>query len=247
METHSTNSSTNFSIVPYIIGIILGSLLMLFLAVLLIIKWFKKWKTEKRIKEIGRTAEDEIGKDLKLWAEYSKFKFIGPSLLFLDKERTKTFEVDSIIITSKMIICVEIKSINGLVKGDANDDSWYKIMENNREIKHPIRNPIFQNKSHMKNIIKILGHTYPIVSLVIFADKTSSLDITNVPNWCIVIKHSQLFEKLDEMNNSNLENKLLKTDRTEIYEKLKKAITTKGSDYKKHTEYINNLKRLETE
>jgi len=35
----------------------------------------------------------------------------------------KVFEVDSILVTKEVIIVVEIKSINGGIKGDANDDS----------------------------------------------------------------------------------------------------------------------------
>lgn len=247
LSTAKTNSNNNFSLVPYIIGIVLGSLLIASFALILIIKWIKNFRKEKRIKEIGRTAEDMIGKDLKLWAEHSKFKFIGPSLLFLDKDRTKTFEVDSIVITSKMIICVEIKSIKGIIKGDANESNWSKIMENNQEIKHPIRNPISQNKAHIDNIIKILGKQYPIVSLVVFSDRTTMLDVSNVPGWCIVIKHSQLFETLDEINNSNLPIRLLRHERNEVYEVIKKCITNKGSDFKKHLEHIKTIKEIETE
>ena len=161
-------------------------LLILYLYIKHILRVTRK---RRQIRLIGLKAEKLINADLKRWCKLNNMSFINSGLYKYN--HNKVFEVDSILITTKCIIVVEIKSIKGNIVGDANDINWTKKI-NNSSFK--LYSPLKQNDRHIKHIINIINQKIPIVSLIIFSDSTNNLEISNIPDYAVIIRRPQIFE-----------------------------------------------------
>ncbi len=179
---------------PYILGATLGSILVAVAIGYFLYLFWKKRSFKKLIKEMGTKAEDVINADLKVWAKHTKNKFIPASLYKYGTN--KVFEVDSILITSQALIVVEIKSINGGIKGEADQPKWDKVLG---DVRHPITNPVIQNQKHIDHITKMLNIKLPIISLIIFSNKAKFIDVTGAKSHVVITKHADMYEVLDKM------------------------------------------------
>lgn len=211
-----------------ITGMVLGMLCVL-CVLIIYIYYLVKTKHSKvdKVKLIGMTAEKNINADLKKWAKKNNSIFINSNLYHYDNN--KVFEVDAILLTVGGIIVIEIKSINGVIIGSGNDLKWTKKLKHSS---YDITNPLKQNDRHIQHIIKIINEKVPIVSLIIFSNRAEDLQISDVPEYALVIRHSSLFEKLDKINivlKPALTNKDLKN--------IKKTI----SKYIANNKYSKNL------
>ncbi|MCK5807247.1 MAG: NERD domain-containing protein [Mycoplasmataceae bacterium] len=178
----------------YISGIVIGTLLMISLIALAIFFYIKGASHNKKIRKIGQSAEDKINGDIKTWAKHTKNIFIPATIFKYGKN--KVFEVDSIIVTNQTVIVVEIKSINGGIEGKGSDLKWTKVLGNAR---HEITNPVIQNQKHIDHIIKMIETKTPIVSLVVYSNRADYLRVSDIPSHAVVIKHSNLFNTLDQI------------------------------------------------
>lgn len=178
----------------FILGATLGTILITLVIAYFAYLFYKKKSFKKLVKEIGQKAEDKINADLKIWAKHTKNKFIPASLYKYGEN--KVFEVDSILVTSEAVIVVEIKSINGGIKGDAADQKWTKVLGEKR---HDISNPIIQNQKHLDHIIKMLDKKLPIISLIIFSNKAKFINVTGTKSHEVITKHADMFDVLDKI------------------------------------------------
>lgn len=220
----------------YIVGIALGSLIIVAAIILLIIVLFKRKSSEKLVKEIGRTSEELINKDISSWAKITKNRFINSALFKYNENMF--FEVDSILITDKAIIVIEIKSIKGVVKGDARADTWTKILGDQQ---FPITNPIKQNDKHISHIEKMTNMKVPTISLIVYSNRTSHVDVNNIPSYAGVIRHSELFETLDGVNKV-LKPRLNEDEMKMIEKSIRKYEATSSADKKRFQEIIKGGK-----
>lgn len=205
----------------FILGTILGSFVLIFISSAYLFFVFKKKSLKKLIKKLGSKTEEQVNADLKIWARHTGNKFIGSSVFHYDEN--KVFETDSILITQEAIIVVEIKSINGGIKGDANEDNWVKILGDKN---FSITNAIKQNEKHIQHIVKMIDLKVPIVSLIIYSNKTKFIDIKNIPSHALVIRHADAFETLDKLTIS-LTPKLSEDNIKTINSKIKSFIAKK--------------------
>lgn len=182
---------------PYISGIVLGSIAILIAISFLIYFAIKNKRFENRIKEIGQKAEDVVNADIKIWSKKTKNLFLPASIYKYGTN--KVFEVDSIIITSKVMIVVEIKSIKGGIKGDAESQTWTKVLGDKQ---FPITNPIVQNDGHIDHLVKMMDIKVPTVSLIIYSNRAKFLDVHNIPSHAAVIRHAELFDTLDQIEKA---------------------------------------------
>lgn len=220
----------------YIVGMSFGSIAIAIALVFLAIHLWRKRSSEKLIRQIGRTSEEMINKDIKSWAQITKNRFIGSTLFKYGEE--KFFEVDSILITSKALIVIEIKSIKGGISGDANAETWVKTLGPNQ---FPLTNPIKQNDRHIDHIEKMIKIKAPTISLVIYSNRALSLDIKNTPSHVAVIRHSELFDTLDSINNT-LPEKISDEEIKLIEKSIKKYAVTKKEDVQKFEEIIKGAR-----
>lgn len=214
--------------IGYISGISIGGLFMLICIIIFLIFYSKKSKHKKLIKKIGTTAEIAINSDIKLWAKHTKNRFI-PSSLFKYNEN-KVFEVDSILITDRALIVIEIKSIKGGIEGEASLIRWEKVLGQNR---YGISNPILQNDKHIKHIVSMTSMKIPTISLIVYSNRASYIKIENVPGHVVITKHADLFDTLDDINRS-LPQVINEDQVKEVYQSIKKYETTKKQDVKLH-------------
>ncbi|MCK5867192.1 MAG: NERD domain-containing protein, partial [Mycoplasmataceae bacterium] len=142
----------------------------------------------------------------------------------------KVFEVDSIIVTTETIIVVEIKSINGGIEGGCSDEKWIKVLGN---VRHEITNPVIQNQKHIEHIIKMMKTKMPIISLVVYSNRADYLSVRDIPLHAVVIKHSKLFDTLDQISSS-IETRFSKDKIIDIAKLIKTYTATKKEDIKLH-------------
>ncbi len=223
--------------IGYIIGMILGSIILIISFGFGFHRLYDLRTKSKLIKRIGMKAEKIISKDIKEWARLTKNKFIDSS--FYKYNNNKIFEVDSILITDKALIIIEIKSVKGIINGDATRETWNKIIGNKT---FPILNSIKQNDINLAHINEMSKMNVPTISLIIYSNTTDYIDILNKPQHAIVTKHNNLFETLDKINSQlpsriNFENKKI------IYNEIKYYRTKKIKDKKKYKSFYNT-KRL---
>lgn len=214
--------------VPYVVLMSIGGVLLLAGAAFLIYLAIKHRDFKKRIKQIGETAEESIGNDLRVWAKQTNNVFIPGGLYKYDEN--KVFEVDGVLVTSKAFYVIEIKSIKGGIKGDADGAQWEKVLGDQV---FPIGNPITQNEKHIEHFTRMMNMKVPTISLIIFSDRVFFIDIKNTPSHVMVIKHSDLFDSLDSVEAS-LGIKLDDYEMKTLAAAIKKGRTNKKADIKLH-------------
>ena len=221
----------------FILGIIIGTIFLSIIFSAYVYFAFKKNSLNQLIKKLGSKTEEQVNADLKIWSKHTNNKFIGPNVFHYDEN--KVFETDSILITKEAIIIVEIKSINGGIKGNTNEDFWTKILGDKT---FKIVNSVKQNEKHIGHIVKMIDLKVPMVSLIIYSNKTKFIDITNIPSHVAIIRQADIFETLDNLTIS-LTSKLTDDDIKTIYQKIKSFVAkTKGINlHKKITLQKGNL------
>lgn len=212
----------------YYIGMAFGSLLLLLGAVVIFRIVIKNRDFKRMIKRIGQTAEKQINDDIAVWCKKTNNIFI-PASLFKYNEN-KLFEVDGIIVTPKALIVVEIKSIKGSVQGDANLPVWKKTTDNQV---YDLSNPIMQNDKHIEHIMTMIKAQVPTLSLIVYSNRTSNVEVVNTPSHVIVTRHANLFDILDEIELS-LPVRIDQYDMKTIASGIKQYRTNKKSDIQAH-------------
>lgn len=224
MNNEQAQPVTDYTL--YIVGVVLSSILMFTIAFLVLFFWLKKRSKKNEITKKGKMTEQAINEKLSLWANINDSLYIPSSMFKYGKN--KIFEVDGILLTTRALICIEVKNINASkIYGHGNEKEWVKEIGQN---KHMIKSPIMQNDRHIEHIVSMTGIKMPIVSLIIFDSLScKNLEITNAPNHVLVIRSNQLDSTLDGIM-STLIPKIIKSEIEKMYEKLKEHQTNKRKD-----------------
>lgn len=208
-----------------IIAIVLGLLISLTIFLVLI---FLKIKYGRKISEqelLGYEAEKEINNKLTIWAKNNNAIFI-PNALY-KYNQNKLFEVDGILLTSRAIIVVEIKSINGKIKGNTGDSQWFKTI-NQKE--YPFKSPVMQNQKHIDHILDMLTGKFPILSLIIFSNRSEKLEIENELAHVLVINEKEIDQCLYDIQKQ-IEPRLSNSNLNALKKNLISHVTTSKADY----------------
>ena len=126
----------------------------------------------------GEKGEEKVFEVLK--SNPSNFFIINN--LVLVGENGMSHQSDHIIIRDNGIFIIETKNYYGEIIGGEKDSTWVRIIdEPKKKEKDYFRNPLLQNKSHIKSVKKIIGDTYPIYGFVVFVkNNVSNLELFNV-------------------------------------------------------------------
>jgi len=90
--------------------------------------------------------------------------------VYLPKENGETTEVDIIYIHETGIYVLESKNYSGWIFGDEKSKNWMQTLQNGQ--KEKFYNPIWQNKTHIKYLMKLLNIDETIVkSIIVFSDR----------------------------------------------------------------------------
>ncbi len=223
--------------VGIIIGMVLGSLVVIIIISYLISTGIKSHNINSLSKRLGQTAENIVNKDIATWAKHTNNKFIKSSLY--KYSHNKVFEVDGILITNKCIVVLEVKSIKGKIIGDAKNNKWTKKLGDKE---FAITNPIIQNDKHIEHLMNILKIKVPIVSLIVYSNRSETIELSNKPQHVIVIRHSELFNALDKID-STLEYKISKNQIKNITKIIKGHKTNNINDIKLHNDITGKYKK----
>ncbi|AFX74194.1 hypothetical protein MOS_267 [Mesomycoplasma hyorhinis SK76] len=215
-------------------GFIVGSVIVLLSWLVVLVLWlffhFRALYTKILKQNKGKEYEKQVNDKLLQWAIDNQSFFINSSIL---KQGDLLFEVDSILITRKAVIVVEIKSLNGFIKGDFYSNYWTKTSFNHQ---HKIYSPIVQNKMHIIKLQKFLNMPVPFFSLVIFSSKTKSLEISNYfdyQNDTLIIFEPDLRFKLDLLMQQLMNNYIGYEDQKRIFQLIEHFIDNSRANVKK--------------
>jgi hypothetical protein len=128
-------------------------ILLIGLTVLGCFIFLKNHFVQKKKKDFGRQGELIVDRKLRFWLGWSGAK-VYDDVTFMTLSGNST-QIDHIVISRKGIFCIETKNLNGLLKGNVQDQNWTHI--NGKGKKNIIYNPIFQNHSHIKHLSKVLN------------------------------------------------------------------------------------------
>ncbi|MGZ9432003.1 nuclease-related domain-containing protein [Mycoplasma sp. CB776] len=211
--------------ISVIAGISVSMFLMLLITFFLLFLRFKYFKKMSKQEQLGLEAEKNINFLLRKWAEKNNFYFLESSLYKYNDNQL--FEVDGILLTNKAIIIVEIKSINGVIKGNSTEKTLNKVLGNKS---FEISNPIYQNDKHIYHIKKMLDGNFPILSLIVFSNRAQRLEIENELAYVIICLEDELNQILFDINTS-LEERINPETLKAIKEAFEKYQTNNKKDY----------------
>ncbi|MBN3534471.1 nuclease-related domain-containing protein [Mycoplasma procyoni] len=197
--------------------------LAFFISLLVIkLKYGKNLSIQERL---GKEAEIRINESLSSWASKNQSFFI-PSALY-KYNKNQLFEVDGILLTPKVVYVIEIKSINGVIKGNSEDQKFKKIIAKKE---YEIANPIKQNDKHIEHIKRMLNGNFPVISLIIYTERTESIEVINKPSHVALIKENAIQETLYDIS-SKLENKFSEQTLQSLKNSIEENITKDRKDY----------------
>ena len=125
--------------------IIILLILVIILLTILIIKLCSNSPKSK-----GKEGERQVAKYL---SNLPSKKYIVLNNILLQNNYHST-QIDHIVFSVYGIFVIETKNYSGIIRGKENSENWTKETYGN---KFPFRNPILQNKAHIKALQRILS------------------------------------------------------------------------------------------
>ena len=86
------------------------------------------------------------------------------NISFISEKNEMTHQIDHVLVHPHGVFVIETKNYYGEIISDTGEGYWVKIVKGKKEI---IRNPLNQNKTHVKVVKRILKST-DVISLVVF-------------------------------------------------------------------------------
>lgn len=156
-------------------------------------------------------------------------------------------QIDHILIRENGIFVIETKNYYGEIKGKEDDSYWtksYYVKKKLRVVK--FNNPLKQNQSHIRSIVRLIGKKYPIYCFVVFTlNNADGIDLFNVCNVDVLLNRIKMMvdnvsiskNEIDETANILLANEADVNNEQHI-EKVKEATNSRRDHQKKIREAI---------
>ncbi len=180
--------------------------------------------------------------------EYLIYKYLsqyekkGARFLFncyLPKENGNTTEIDVIMLYSSGIFVFESKNYGGWIFGSEYGKTWTQTLPNGRRSrKEHFFNPIMQNKTHIKNLERLIGTDFPIHSIIVFSNRCTFKRIDLNSNEACIVHRSNVKNAVSRIDN-NISSCLSESQINAIYTKLY-PYTQVGDDVK--TKHIDDIR-----
>ena len=136
------------------------------------------------------------------YGEYLTYKCLksyeqkGAKFLFncyLPAKDGETSEIDVMMIHSSGIYVFESKNYSGWIFGNENQKTWTQSLPQGRgSHKEKFYNPIMQNRTHVKWLLKQIGMEDPIYNIIVFSERCELKKVTVTSNDINIIKRNQL-------------------------------------------------------
>lgn len=191
----------------------------------------------------GRNGEYEIYKRSK-YLEKRGWKFLFN--VYLPKENGETSEVDVLLITNKGLVVFESKNYSGWIFGDENSYKWTQTLpqgNGKKALKEKFYNPIKQNNTHIKYLLKAIENdAYPIFSVIAFSERCTLKKINVTSENVVVINRNNVERALKKYFSTVPENAISNEDIEKIYSTLYPFTQVSEEVKQQHIEDINNKK-----
>ena len=140
--------------------------------------------------------------------------------VYIPKNDHETTEIDVIYICPYGVFVIESKNYSGWIYGDESHRYWTQVYSGNK--KEKFYNPVFQNKTHIKSLAKVLNiHENKMKSLIVFSEKCT-LKIGTIKSNDVYVFNRKDLAKILKTVIKNSPEILSKDEIQEIYSKLKK-------------------------
>lgn len=186
--------------------------------------------------ERGREGEQKIYESIKHF-EHDRIRILRN--VFVPKSDDISTELDIVLITTKGIVVIESKNLNGNVYGKAYQKYWViTIKESNGAIsRYKIFNPCLQNESHIKWLQEYLNNDMEIHSLVVFSD-TCKLKNTFYRVGTDITQVSEVAKVIGNILNKKMKTEYSQEEVDAIYKKLLPLSNLSKEEKEKHYEAI---------
>lgn len=172
-----------------------------------------------------------------------KYEADGAKFLFncyIPKADGNTSEIDVLMIHSSGIYVFESKNYSGWIFGSEDQRNWTQTLPNGKKVrKEHFYNPIKQNRTHIKHLMKLIDNNVNVHSIIVFSERCTlkKIDVTS-PDIFVIKRNNvnRTINKIVKSSDANLEQATIEN----IYDKLY-PYTQVSEDVKdKHVEIIKN-------
>lgn len=163
--------------------------------------------------------------------------------VYLEKKNKNndTTEVDVIMIHNSGIYVLESKNYSGWIFGSEEDRNWTQRLKNG--IKNRFYNPIKQNRTHIKYLLKTLSEIGDFTditrSIIVFSERCELKKLTINSEEIKVIKRNKLLATCKQIAEEN-PNKLTDEQIEEIYTLLESHCNVSDEVKQEHIEKIKS-------
>ncbi len=121
--------------------------------------------------------------------------------VYIPKDNEETSEIDLLFITQKGIFVIESKNYSGWIFGNENEMRWTAMLPNRQ--KNSFYNPIKQNQTHIKWLVKYLKSDVPLFSLIIFSDRCTLKKVVVDSHDTYVIHRTDTYKTIRKIWDSS--------------------------------------------
>ena len=181
----------------------------------------------------GKAGERKVNSKLNPLIFDATYNKTINNLMLVDRYGN-SHQIDHVEIRSNGIFCIETKNYSGIVYGDEEREKWVQVLGS---LKHEHNNPIRQNKSHIRQLERVLGSGYKVNSLIVMVQNNADkIDVPYVVNLDDLKKYLADYNDGTKYNRKQIDG---------IYETLKAAASRTVSS-REHVKGIKeNQKKID--
>lgn len=152
------------------------------------------WKNVIDEEYIGQRGEQDANRAISRVREFDGHA-ITLRNVYLPKDDGEYTEIDAMSISTKGIFVFENKNILGDIYGNEHETGWTAVV-NGEE--HTFYNPIKQNAGHVRWLIPVIEKNIPIISVIMFSDRSNLRKVIVTSRNTLVIKQEWLKKTIKE-------------------------------------------------
>jgi len=210
---------------------------------------FSKYEKSNYKKETGYNYF-KVRFDAGFYGEYLTFNILERvngnkkilSNVYVSKETGGTTEIDVVMIHEKGIYVIESKNYSGWIYGDEKNKNWTQTFKSGK--KEKFYNPIWQNQTHIRHLMKILNieNSNMFNSIIVFSERC---ELKKVQVTSINVKVINRYRLLRTLNALISESKVTfdTNEVKKIYAKLKNYTNVSEEVKKQHIEKVMSYKK----